>query len=96
MGYRTTMHELIESRGEPWLQDVARLKGLKLRQLGVGRGEEVAEVVDRYCKFLAAVARGGKESDLRERLDEAERRLQRLKSRTVADQSAIAKGRKTK
>ena len=96
LGYRTTMHELIESRGEPWLQDVARLKGLKLRQLGVGRGEEVAEVVDRYCKFLAAVARGGKESDLRERLDEAERRLQRLKSRTVADQSAIAKGRKTK
>jgi len=95
IGYRTTMRELIDSRGEPWLRDVARLKSGKLRLLGVGRGKEVAEIVDQYCTFLAAVARGGKEKDLREQLDAAEHRLQRLKNMTMAEQSAGPEGRRT-
>jgi hypothetical protein len=66
---------LIEERGASWVKVLACTKAGSLRMLAAGRGKDVGETVEFYCRFLDALARGKSRARLQKLLREAERSL---------------------
>ncbi len=64
--------DVIAYRGAPWVPAFTARKTAELQVLAVARGPELAEVVNHYCRFLAALKKEAEEQELRRMLDVAE------------------------
>jgi hypothetical protein len=69
------LRQVIESRGEPWLQKLAVTLSLKAKALGLGEPEEYRAVADRYGAFFDGLAARASRRTLDRLLAEAERGL---------------------
>ena len=72
------LEDLISRRKEPWVSAWARNKSARLRVLFVGRGEELGELAQDYCRFLDGLARRRSGQRLRKLLHEAHGKLEVL------------------
>jgi len=72
------LEDLISRRNESWVSAWARNKSARLRILFVGRGEELEEVAEDYCRFLDGLARRGSGQRLRGLLHKAHGKLEVL------------------
>jgi hypothetical protein len=71
---------LIAMKREPWIPEFCRRKATSLRMLAAGRGEDIEKAADAYAVFLQDLARGKRDSRLRDGLDAAEACLALLRA----------------
>jgi len=80
---KITFDELVDVkvRESPWLPLALQNKAADLRLFAVGRGKELGDVVDSYCKFLDAVVLGKRQGTLVKLLEKARKDLKDLESK---------------
>jgi hypothetical protein len=69
---KLSMRGMIAYRNAPWIAAFVARKIAELRVLAVARGPELAQVVDHYCRFLAALRGGSGKQELQRMLGVAE------------------------
>jgi hypothetical protein len=79
-GQPLSFADLIVHRKTRWASKAASAKAVSLRVHAAGRGREVGNVVDAYCRFLDAVRDRRSEAELKRLLDAADRALDGLES----------------
>ncbi len=84
---------LIEKKNKPWLDEFAGSRAMSLKLTAMGRGEEFREVVESYCRFLEKLRKGEDDRKLILLLREANRRLEKLRSRLLKNESGQEDGR---
>ena len=72
VNWNISFGELILSREESWISSCARKKIFSLKFMFIGRGSDLADVVDDYCDFLVALEKGKSEKRLVKLLEKAE------------------------
>lgn len=65
-------NELISLRKESWVIACARQKIIHLKLMFVGRGDDISNVVDLYCRFLSSLEKHKRKKILRKLLNEAD------------------------
>jgi len=80
---KITFDELINAKIKevPWLPLVLQNKTAELKLFAVGRGKELNQVVESYCTFLDAVARGKRQGTLLKYLQKAKKDLAALETK---------------
>jgi len=78
LGQRIHLRDLIKEREARWLPAFCDSKRAALRILAAGRGEEFADVVDSYCRFLVALGKRKSRRSLERLVRKAEQKLKEL------------------
>ena len=77
--------EMVEYRNAPWISAFAVRKSAELRVLAVARSPEFVQVVEHYCRFLAALKNRRGEQELKRALDVAEAAYEALRRQVMAE-----------
>lgn len=82
---RVSIEQVIRERNGDWIPAFARTKIASFRFLAVGRGKDVSEVVEAYCRFLTALGESRDKDTLDTLLKKANDLLAALQRRVEAE-----------